>query len=77
MKSRLVLTVYIIVQLKLRKNIHMDKICKHQQLFDSRDAVVPPLYTAHRVCTSVLSFLMISLHFFEMIFMLVHIESEH
>ena len=23
--------------------IPMDKMCKHQQLFDSRDAVVPPL----------------------------------
>ena len=25
----------------------MDKMCKHQQLFDSRDAIVPPLPTNH------------------------------
>ena len=31
-----------LVQIKLRKNVYMqipmDKMCKHQQLFDSRDA---------------------------------------
>ena len=35
-----------LVQIKLRKNVCKSlwkKMCKHQQLFDSRDAVVPPL----------------------------------
>ena len=40
-----------LVQIKLRKNVckSMDKMCKHQQLFDSRDAVVPSSSDAIRV----------------------------